>query len=229
LSIRESNGSKAPSPGDAVGTSLSSGGASGDAVSGDGGASLVFWMLIALALTVMAPCMILPAWREYQAAELRERTRAAEAAAYTRHADRLEQRLDAIHNDPVVIERLARRELRCTLPGEVRLAVSNPNAADWAADTFTPATYSAAGADGADGPADTSYAELFRERTPVIPSAEFQPVQPPVGIARLTHYLPRLNYDALFCSAPTRGTLLGMSLTLVAAAFIIFWPRLPKS
>lgn len=195
--------------------------------SGDGGASLVFWMLITLALVVMAPCMILPAWREYQAADLLERTRAAEARAVEEHAERLERRLDAIHNDPVVIARLARRELRCTLPGEVRLAVGS--------DAWPDADYAAAGFSRLEvrpsGPSAGGagvYAELFRERTPPAAEVDKTPVAPPVVVARLTQYLPRLNYDELFCTSPTRETLLGMSVLLVVAAFTIFWPRLPK-
>jgi len=161
-------------------------------------------MLIALALIVFAPCMILPAWREYQAAEMDERRAARETELMAQHAERLERRLDAIHNDPLVIARLARRELGCTMPGEVRLAVSTSADADIRIDSW-------------------------RDQQPKAASVEFTPASPPVGIARLTAYLPKLNYDALFCTPSTRGTLLGLSLALIAAAFVIFWPRLPRA
>jgi hypothetical protein len=218
---------------------------------GDGGASLVFWILITLAVSVMAPCMILPAWREYQAAELSARSRAAEAQAIAKHAERLERRLDAIHNDPVVITRLARRELRCLMPGELRLAV-NPaetdageapgHARDRQSRTpnfdFRVAGYSPSAdpsgrsggtSRGATPGFDSAYVELFRERTPPPAPVAAEPIKPPVVVARLTAYLPPLNYDALFCTSPTRETLLGMSIALVAAAFIVFWPRHPRA
>jgi hypothetical protein len=169
---------------------------------------LVFWLLIALALVVFAPCMILPAWREYQAAEISLRQRARDAKLLEQHADRLERRLDAIHNDPVVIARLARRELGCTLPGEVRLAVSRPADAP---------------------PRRTEFRRTDDPPLQPIASETLTPVKPPVGIARLTAYLPNLNYDALFCASPARETLLGMSVALIAAAFVIFWPRCPRT
>jgi len=172
---------------------------------GDGGASLVFWILVTMALLVFTPCMILPAWREYQQAELAARVRRHEADQAELRAKRLEARLDAIHNDPVVIARLARRDLRCTLPGEVGLAVRPVNGA-------TPA-----------------YLEPWLDSAVEYAPVELAPVKPPVAVLRLTHYLPRLNYDALFCASPTRETLLAMSVTLLAAAFIIFWPRCPRA
>jgi hypothetical protein len=91
---------------------------------GDGGAGLVFWMLITLSIMGFAPCMILPAWRDYQRADLTERTRAAEVAEATADIDRQRRRLDAVHNDPGVVSRLAQRELEYHHPGEVSIPVS---------------------------------------------------------------------------------------------------------
>jgi hypothetical protein len=85
---------------------------------GDGGASLVFWLLIALALAVFTPCMILPAWREYQAAELIERTRLGEVAAARAQLASLQRQLHGVREDPMVLARLARRELRAHAPDE---------------------------------------------------------------------------------------------------------------
>jgi hypothetical protein len=91
--------------------------------SGDGGAGLVFWWLIIMAVAAFAPCMLLPAWREYQAAELAERVGAHQVALAEAELDALERELDAIRNDPVVVSRLARRELELRGPGDDVVAV----------------------------------------------------------------------------------------------------------
>ncbi len=161
---------------------------------GDGGAGLVFWILIALAVATLAPCLVLPAWREYQQADLTAQIRTRQAELADAEVARLERRLDAIHNDPAVVARLARRELAYRGPGEELVAVP----VDCTVDAPLP---------------------------PALNLDEFVPVQPPVGITRLLAYLPDWDYDALFCTSPTRETLMGMSAGLIAAAFIIFWPR----
>lgn len=170
---------------------------------GDGGASLVFWLLVAMALTVFAPCMILPAWREYQEADLAERMQHRDAEAAEQQIQRLEKQLEGVQNDPVVMARLARRELRCTLPGDQRVAVFP--ASERAALPLDRLRHD-------DMPAQTAGESLTRR-------------PPPVVIARLARFIPKLNYDALCCESPTREILIAMSVALLAAAFIIFWPR----
>ena len=91
---------------------------------GDGGAGLVFWILISLSILGFAPCLILPAWRDYQRADLTERIRAAEVAEASADIERQRRRLDAVHNDPGVVSRLAQRELEYRRPGEVSIPVS---------------------------------------------------------------------------------------------------------
>jgi len=163
---------------------------------GDGGAGLVFWWLIAMAVAGFAPCMILPAWREYQAAELTERVRTAEVGAASAKLHHLRRRLDAVHNDPAVVTRLARRELEFRRSGE---------------------TFVAAGAGESPrriGPA-----------TPEAEIGEMKPAAPPVPVARLVALAPQLDYDRLFCDSPTRQTILVLSAGLFVAAFVVFWPR----
>lgn len=84
----------------------------------DGGAGVMFWLLIALSVATFAPCMILPAWREYQVSEAAERARAQQVVSAEKEVQRLQRTLDAIHNDPAVVARLARRELEYAAPGE---------------------------------------------------------------------------------------------------------------
>jgi hypothetical protein len=170
-----------------------------DDAPGDGGKGLVFWILIALSVATLAPCVILPAWRDYQRAELAARVRAWQVEQATRHVERLEQRLDAIHNDPAVVARLARRALAFRAEGEIQLDVPVMLA--------------------------SSRAPAAEDFVPEPSSAQWQPARPPVAIARLVALLPAWDYDALFCESPTRETLLVMALVLFVAAIIIFWPR----
>ncbi len=74
-------------------------------------AAVTFWLLSGMGLTVLAACVLLPEWRTYEDLQL-----AKQQAQY--HSRQLEQSLtheqrllDAIHSDPAVIGRLARREL----------------------------------------------------------------------------------------------------------------------
>jgi hypothetical protein len=200
---------------------------------GDGGASLVFWLLIALALAVFTPCMILPAWREYQAAELIERTRLGEVAAARAQLASLQRQLRGVREDPMVLARLARRELRAHAPDEAgwRVAPVAPpvtGAGDaqtgfaWASLTPTSAVTSAQpGAIGQPGSPDAPRPANAEGAH----AAGLEPIDPPIFVARLARFLPPLDYDALFCARSARDILLAMSLALLAAAFAIFWPR----
>lgn len=169
---------------------------SADSSPGDNGAGLVFWLLIALAVATFAPCMILPAWREYQLAELTLRVRTQQVEAASAEVERLEHRLDAIHNDPAVVARLAQRELEYRQPGDHFLAV-----------VATPESLA---------PQSATLPETPRDWTVI---------EPPLPVARVLHYLPDVNYDRLFCSSPFREIFLGLSVVLFVAAFAIFWPR----
>ena len=160
---------------------------------GDGGAGLVFWLLIALSVAGFAPCLILPAWRQFQQAALTEQIAAAEVEALHTEVERQRRLIDAIHNDPVVVSRLARRELGYRRPGEVIIPVSVDS---------EPLTD--------DAVAALSHLAL---------------VDPPVPVKRLLAYAPNWNYDALFCESPSRETILGLSIALFIAAFVIFWPK----
>ncbi len=89
----------------------------------DGGAGLTFWMMILLAIAVFAPCLVLPAWREYQTAELIERMTNDRVRLAEVEISNLRRELDAIHNDPAAVTRLARRELEYREPSDQIIAV----------------------------------------------------------------------------------------------------------
>ncbi len=89
----------------------------------------VFWLLFGLAVVGFAPCILLPAWRDYQAAVLVEQCEQAEVQRLERETDRQRQLADALRSDPSVIARAAQRELEYTRPGEIPVEVyPAPNA-----------------------------------------------------------------------------------------------------
>lgn len=90
---------------------------------GDGGRGLVFWLLVGMSVCVLAPCAILPAWRDYQAADLNHRIAAQQLAHAEKLIQRQRRRLDAVRNDPAVVTRLAQRELEFRVPGQRSIPV----------------------------------------------------------------------------------------------------------
>jgi hypothetical protein len=52
-----------------------------------------------------------------------------------------------------------------------------------------------------------------------------QAVEPPAVLQRYERYLPRLNYDVLFCEGETRILIMGMSLCLILLTVVLFTRR----
>ncbi len=181
------------------------------AISAGDSAGIVFWCLIGLSLVGMLPCLVLPAWREYQDATVTEQVRAHQMQDAQRELDIMRKRLDAIHNDPVVIARLARRELGFQTPDEQVLHIDELDA------PYPHLNESEMAASGAfDGPPIDA-----------VTVAHEQPVaaQLPAPLARISSMLPRLDYDRIFCKSPARELILLLSISLFIAAFVIFWPK----
>jgi len=107
---------------------------------GDGGRSITFWLLIVLGLCVLTPCVLLPAWREHQAADLRHRMLAQRVEQTELRVAKQRRMLDALHSDPAVITRAAMRELDYTLPGQdfVIVETSPPAHGDTASPPIAP-------------------------------------------------------------------------------------------
>ena len=88
------------------------------------GGGWVFWLLFLLAVTAFAPCVILPAWRDYQATRRVEQLEQAEVRRMQAGLDRQHRLADALRSDPSVITRAAQRELGYTKPGELWVDVT---------------------------------------------------------------------------------------------------------
>ncbi len=83
----------------------------------------VFWMLFAMAVIGFAPCVLLPAWRDYQNARLVEQYEQAALDRMNESLDRQRRLAEALRSDPSVMARAAQRELEYTRPGEQRITV----------------------------------------------------------------------------------------------------------
>lgn len=89
----------------------------------DGG-SIMFWVLVGIAAAVFAPCVLLPAWRDYQALQYAEQVEQAGVEQARAELEQQKRNLAALQNDPSAIIRVARRELRYRDPEEIAIPVS---------------------------------------------------------------------------------------------------------
>ncbi|MGD2110941.1 MAG: hypothetical protein PVI86_16315 [Phycisphaerae bacterium] len=101
--------------------------------------SLISWLLIATALATLAPCILLPEWREYQATRVAEQAQQYRLDSLQVIVDRERRLHEAAQSDPAVLARLAQRDLRYRDPAtrSVYVPVETLPEADPA--TFTPA------------------------------------------------------------------------------------------
>ncbi len=162
----------------------------------DAGMHLVmFWLLLVMAGLVFAPCIIVPVWMETQnlmRAEDDAARTVAQLDAYIAEQNRL---IEALTSDPLVNERIARRDLRFRRPGEEIV----PSARELAA-------------------ASSSVSDItLPEEYPKPP-----PAQAPALVKAVSRWLPNLPWVDLFGKPPNRTIFLFMSGGLLVAAFVLF-------
>lgn len=188
---------------------------------------LMFWVLTALALAVFAPCVLVPIWEEGQTLREQEQQVAAMVHRLEAVARKNDQRIDALKNDPLVNERLIRRELNYHdddahvihwTPGElafVRSWVHIPELAE--------APYLATG-DATACPQPPSSEPM---EASVAGSAEGTTGRAMLeSLAdHLGRWLPAWPWVQLFARSPSRPLLLIMAGSLFAVAFLLYSPR----
>lgn len=168
------------------------------------GQGFVFWLLVALGLIGITPCVLLPEWRQYEQLALAEQAEAHRLAELHAVVDHAEAEFDALRDDPAVLARLARRELGFSDTREsvvyvaARGAVESPNRRHEAAmkrSELHPAL-------------DQTFSAVT-VRAPAL-------VEAAVGM------LPTMSYDAVFCDDRTRTIVLLLSFGLISLAFGLF-------
>lgn len=184
------------------------------------GATLLFWLMFLFGGSILAACMLLPAWMEYRAAlqAFRAgRTRVAEMEAQLRA---LQRQIDAIQNDPAYVERLARRELGINPPGVEAIALEPPGTGSQSDSPVGPGVQlMPRDADGHPAAPDDESPFASVAPPPVEPE-----ILPEVSVL-VQRALERYPVLRLFVSGPVRGPLMALAgLMIVSALILLCWP-----
>ncbi len=88
--------------------------------------TLVAWALLAMGVVVFASCVLFPAWQSLEALKVAERIEQSRIDAMEARIEEDRRLLVALRNDPVVIARLARRDLRMNVTNDQWVPVDVP-------------------------------------------------------------------------------------------------------
>ncbi len=158
--------------------------------------TLMFWITVLAGAAMLAPCLILPPWIEYQAQLERRRAADAYVAAIERQLYTTKMQIEHLQNDPAYIVRLARREFGDSIktPG-VETILVGPSPDEPEATQNKPA-------------AEASATEAGPEFLPEL--SEF-----------LEKVLSRYPYAYLFVNERTRPVVIGLSTALLLTAVVL--------
>jgi hypothetical protein len=161
--------------------------------------AIMFWVLAGMAFALFAPAVLLPLWEESREIHAYEGRMAAAIAGLQAQRDRNQARIEALKEDPLVIERIARRELNYKPGGE--------QVAQWPRQELA--------AMAVRVPAN------FHEddRSGPLPAAWVNKVQA---------WLPAWPYRKLFVEMPNRMLMLMMAGGLLVTAFVLYGPNAGK-
>jgi len=88
------------------------------------GAAAVYWVLLALAISTLAACVLLPEWRDLETLAALEQAEADRADQMDQLVARERRNLSALTSDPAAMVRLAQRDLTMVRSGEIVVPVS---------------------------------------------------------------------------------------------------------
>lgn len=159
--------------------------------------AIMFYLLSTVALLIFAPCVIVPIWRDVQKLGETERALRALVLQLQDQMEKNKIRIDALKNDPLVIERVARRELNRTSADEQHVRWS---AAELAA---------------------------LRLNIPhdLYDKPELPPLSVPPWVESAKKWLPAWAWPEMFAKSPNREFLLVMAGCLLLTAFVLYTPR----
>ncbi len=159
--------------------------------------AIMFYLLSVTAMVIFAPCVLVPIWKHVQKLQSDERAVAAVIAQLHQQVELNNIRNQALEADPLVIDRVARRELNQRPADEEHIRWS---AAELAA---------------------------LRLNLPRDLQAGPQPpeIAMPAWAERISHWLPAWATSDLFAKSPHRQMLLVMAGSLLLAAFVLYAPR----
>jgi len=160
------------------------------------GHTIMFWVLTVLAMAIFAPAVLVPIWVETE--EIREHGRSVAAVVGDLEAQvkRNDRRIEAIRADPLVNERIIRRELNYRADDEQVVYL---------------------------GAAELAGLELVLPDRPGMAKAE-PPDHRPAWLMTVNRWLPAWPWRKLFAESPNRTVLLMMAGGLLVAAFVLYGP-----
>ena len=170
--------------------------ASGADSSAPAGHAIMFWVLTTLAMAVFAPCVLVPIWLETEEVIEHERSAAALVAGLQRQVDRNDARARALLADPLVNERIIRRELNFRPDGEQVVRWRSAELVGLDLDLPEPSP------DAAIEPSDHH----------------------PAWMTPLGRWLPPWPWRKLFGESPNRSLLLVLAGGLLVSAFVLYGP-----
>jgi hypothetical protein len=153
---------------------------------------IMFWVLTLMALAVFAPCVLTPAWVEVQEVRAYEREMAGLIGDLQAQVTRNEAQIQALLADPLVNERIARRELNFQPAGEQVIRWSPEELAALRVPT-----------------------SALAMETPLTQ-------EPPHWVQVVGKWLPAWPWHELFVKTTNRTLLLAMAGGLLSAAFLLF-------
>ncbi len=158
---------------------------------------VMFWVLVGMSALVFAPCILVPIWLETEDLARTEAQIAANNAKLDARIAEQERVMRALPSDPLVTERIARRDLRFRRAGEQVQPVANGPAP--ALSLPPEIDLSSPSASDAAAPAETS-----------------------AWVRWCRRWLPDLPWADLFGKPPYRTVFMVMAGVLLVAAFVLF-------
>lgn len=164
---------------------------------------ILFWVLASLAFAVFAPCVLVPIWMETEQLHERVATVGQHLNAQREILDNTNRQIAALAEDPLVNERLVRRELNYRSDDEQLIRWS---------------------------PEQLSATRIPRAVLPFAETDSSLSPRPP-WMESLVRWLPNWPWKKLFGQQHIRTLLMIMSGGLLAAGFVLYGPaiRLPGS
>jgi len=155
----------------------------------------MFWVLASMAFALFAPSVLLPLWEESLEIRAYEQKMASEVAQLRDQRDRNATRIEALKEDPLVIERIARRELN--------YRPENEQITQWSSHELS---------------------SLPVRVPPTLVEKETPGLLPSAWVNRVHAWLPAWPYRKLFVEMPNRMLMLLMAGGLLVTAFVLYGP-----
>lgn len=86
-------------------------------------AGSLFWVMLIAGFATLAPCLLLPAWIDYQQARAARDAKRREIDFWKARIAGQQREIEHLHSDPAYLERLARAELGMETPGMTTLLI----------------------------------------------------------------------------------------------------------